>query len=113
MTRTVLFMACILLVNAGFSRQGNSPADSLRNALQHHPQLDSSRVLTLLNLSDQIVYDSAQAAGAYADTAMGISQQFKWQKGIALAWRQRGNVLYVMSKNTEAMDCFQRALVAG
>src|SRR5579864_6138143 len=96
-----------VMIGAG---QAASPADSLTRVLQQHPARDSSRVLTLVRLADAIVYTDPASAMRHADEALDIATTEKWTKGIALALREKGNVYYVFSDNTNAMDCYMKAL---
>ncbi|HWB93386.1 MAG TPA: tetratricopeptide repeat protein [Puia sp.] len=97
----------VLLVRATAVAQ---PADSLARQLQIHPARDSNRITTLLRLSDAIVYTDPGTAMRYADEALEIADSLPWTKGIALAQRQKGNVYYVFSDNTAAMDWYLKAL---
>jgi tetratricopeptide (TPR) repeat protein len=49
----------------------------------------------------------------YTNDALLLSQKLNWQQGIALYYRQKGTVYYVLNDNLNAMDCFQRALKEG
>jgi len=113
MKRLTFLITLLFTGIACFPQQGTSKADSLRKVLKQHLTNDSNRVLILLNLSDAVIYDSTVEATAAADTAMMISQMLKWPKGIALSYRQKGNIYYLQSRTTEAMDCFQKALIIG
>lgn len=100
----------LLTQAAAGSGQPSPSSDSLTRVLQTHPARDTNRVTTLLRLADAIVYTEPGTAMRYADEALGISDTLKWIKGIALAQRQKGNVYYVFSDNTAAMDCYVKAL---
>jgi len=111
MRRILFFSTFILAVSFCFS-QGVGYVDSLKNKLRHAP-LDTNYVSTLLNLADAIVYDNTDSSMRYTNDALLLSEKLKWQKGIALYYRQKGNVYYVLNDNLNAMDCFQKALKEG
>ncbi len=95
------------------SQADNSYPDSLLHSLKQHPAQDSNRVTALLNIADAIIYNNADSAMLLANEAMDISEKISWQTGIALAYRQKGNVYYLLSDLLNAMDYFQKALRAG
>lgn len=101
-----LLIAFLVKATAG----AGQPADSLTRALQIHPARDTGRITTLLRLSDATVYTDPGTAMRYADEALTIADSLQWAKGLALAQRQKGNVYYVFSDNTSAMDWYVKAL---
>jgi tetratricopeptide (TPR) repeat protein len=93
--------------------QRASDIDSLKNVLRNNRQEDSSHVKTLLNLANLIIYNNPDSANKHADEAMRIAQKIKWQKGIALSYRQKGYVYYISSDYAQAMDYYLKALKEG
>ena len=92
------------------SQQSNG-VDSLKNILKNKTE-DSGRVKTLLNLAFAIIYDKPDSSMVYTDEALQIALKIKWKKGIALSYRQKGYVYYMLTDNTNAMDYYLRALKA-
>lgn len=90
--------------------QPASPVDSFSRIVSQHLIRDSNRVTALVRLADAIVYTDPVTAMRYADEALGISDEQHWMKGIAISWRQKGNVYYVFSDNPAALDCYIKAL---
>ena len=105
----ISFSIIIQLCNA----QNAKDVDSLTNILNQNKTEDSNRVRTLLNLANIVIYNNPDSSMKYTDEAMQISQKIKWQKGIALSFRQKGYVYYISSDNLQAMDYYLKALKAG
>ena len=109
----ILFAVGLVASSAVCFAQEDARIDSLRNMLKIQSGNDTARVSTMLNLADAIIFGHPDEAMKYADEGLRLSQSLQWQKGLALAWRQKGVVYYVSSDNLNAMDCFQRALEIG
>ena len=112
MTKISFLIFCSLIALFGLA-QNTPEVDSMQNILKPGSPLDSNRVRTLLNLAEAIIYDHPDLSMKYANEAMELSKQIKWQRGIALSFRQQGHVHYVMTDNVDAMDCYLKALQAG
>ncbi|MDP4218496.1 MAG: tetratricopeptide repeat protein [Bacteroidota bacterium] len=106
----IIFLHVALFTAFSCMGQTAIQTDTLTKILQSHPAKDSNRVTPLLQLADAIIYTDPVGAMRYADEALDISEKEKWAKGIALSLRQKGNVYYVLSDNTAAMDSYIRAL---
>ncbi len=85
-------------------------SNSFSRIVAQHPARDTNRATALLKLADATVYTDPATAMRYADEALGISKEVNWTKGIALAWRQKGNAYYYFSDNPAAMDSYIKAL---
>jgi tetratricopeptide (TPR) repeat protein len=112
MAKILLLIFCSFIAPFGFA-QNSRDVDSLMNILKQNKAVDSNRVRTLLNLAEAIIYNHPDSSMKYTAEAMRISQEIKWQKGIALSLRQEGHVHYVISDNVNSMDCYLKALKAG
>jgi tetratricopeptide (TPR) repeat protein len=111
MTKLLLLAALLVQVIVSTGQQV-APIDSFSRIVRQHPARDSNRVTALLKLADATVYTDPATAMRYADEALGIARETNWTKGIALAWRQKGNAYYYFSDNPAAMDCYFKALTA-
>jgi len=112
MAKIPVLIFCTLITLSGFA-QISPEVDSLVYLLKQNDLTDSNRVRTLLNLAEAIIYDHPDSSMKYTGEAMRISRETKWQKGIALSYRQQGHVYYVISDNVNSMDCYLKALKAG
>jgi len=94
--------------------QNPADVDSLVNILNDKSKPDdSSRVKTILNLANVLIYTNPASSMKYSEEALQIAQKLKWQKGIALSLRQQGYVYYVSSDYVKAMNyCIQALKVA-
>ena len=108
MARIQLLSALLVQVIFGFGQSSN-PVDSFARMVAGHTARDSNRVTALVKLADARVYTDPASAMREADEALEISEEKHWVKGVALAWRQKGNVFYVFSDNPAAMDCYIKA----
>ena len=106
----LIFCSSIVLFGVGQNSRG---VDSLMNILKEDNTADSNRVRTLLNLAEAIIYNHPDSSMKYTDEAMRISREITWQKGIALSFRQKGHVHYVLSDNINSMDYYLKALKEG
>ncbi len=112
MTKIFFLLSFTLLTLLG-NAQNASDIDSLRHVLSQYKTWDSNRVKTLLNFANIIIYNNPDSCMKYSEEAMQISQKIKWQKGIALSFREIGYVYYISSDNLQAMDYYLKALKAG
>jgi tetratricopeptide (TPR) repeat protein len=106
----ILLLAALLVRTFVSAGQPVSTIDSLSRVVRQHPARDSIRVLALLRLADATVYTDPATAMREADEALEIAEAVPWTKGIALAWRQKGNAFYVFTDNPAALDCYIKAL---
>jgi tetratricopeptide (TPR) repeat protein len=109
----ILFLIYFSMIVQQCSAQNAKDADSLTNILTQNKTGDSNRVRALLNLANILIYNNPDLSMKYTDEAMQLSQKIKWQKGIALSYRQKGYVYYISSDNLHAMDYYLKALKAG
>jgi tetratricopeptide (TPR) repeat protein len=108
MAKILAVSAFMVQVFVGFG-QPAGPVDSLSRLVAQHPVRDSNRVTALVKLADATVYTDPATAMREADEALEIAEAQHWVKGVALAWRQKGNAYYVFSDNPAAMDCYIKA----
>jgi Histidine kinase/Tetratricopeptide repeat len=104
-----IWLLFVLCVNSTAAQQ---EADSLRKIIRNEKQ-DSSKVSSLLNLANVIIWQNPSEAMLYTDSAFELATKIKWQKGIALALRQKGLVFYQLSDLVNAMEYSLKALKAG
>ena len=107
------FLIVYCIVSHCCFAQQSKEVDSLRNILERDKTEDSSRVRTLLNLAFAIIYDKPDSSMVYTDEAIRSTFKIKWQKGVALSYRQKGYVYYILSDYTNSMDYYLKALKAG
>ncbi len=112
MPKSFFLIICCLILNLCFAQQSKD-VDSLRNIINRDRAEDSNRVKTLLNLAFSIIYDKPDSSMIYTDEAVRTTFKIKWQKGIALSYRQKGYVYYILSDYTHSMDYYLKALKAG
>lgn len=84
--------------------------DSLKSVLQTQPNKDSIRVKTLLDIAGEMIYTDPENAFPYTGEALEISENLSWEKGEAMALRQKGHLYYVVADNLNALDAYQKAL---
>lgn len=109
MAKRLLLIAFLVRAIASVG-QPAAPVDSLLRVVRQHPVRDSIRAKALLKLADATVYTDPVTAMRYADEALSISEEQHWAKGMALSWREKGNVYYAFSDNPAALDCYIKAL---
>ena len=87
--------------------------DSLKTLLNNHKAEDSTRVLLLLKYGKATFFTKADSMMYYADEALRIAQKIKWPQGIADSYQLKGvSYSYVLSDPVNAIDYYQKALVA-
>lgn len=90
-----------------------NPGDSLKLFLKTHSTEDSLRVSALLKYGKSLFFTRQDSMMYYADEALRIAQKLHWQKGIADAYQLKGvSYSYVLSDPANAVDYYQKALVA-
>lgn len=112
MDKSLFLIICSLITHLCIA-QKSKEVDSLVNVLNQNEAEDSNRVKTLLNIAFTIIYDMPDSSMIYTDKAIEITNKIKWQKGIALSYRQKGYGYYVQSNNINSMDYYLKALKAG
>ena len=108
----IFFLISFSVITQLCTAQNAKDIDSFRNVLNQYKIEDSIRVKTLLNFANIIIYNNPDSCMKYSEEALKISQKIKWQKGIALSFRQIGYVYYISSDNLQAMDYYLKALKA-
>ncbi len=83
----------------------------LIDELNAYKKKDSVRVNLLVGTAESLNYSDPDEALRFVDEALTISSQIGWEKGKALALRQKGNLHYVMGVNLRALDAYQQALI--
>lgn len=100
----------LLLLVLFLSAEAQTNTDSLRRLLQQHSTVDTTRIYALISISNTILYDSPDSALSFVNKALALSTTLKWQKGMALAYRQQGMCYYSQADYSKALDCYQQAL---
>ena len=109
----IFFLLFLSILTLSGNAQNAKDIDSFRNVLIQYKTWDSNRVTTLLNFANIIIYNDPDSCMKYSQEAMQISQKIKWQKGIALSFREIGYAYYISSNNLQAMDYYLKALKEG
>lgn len=100
----------LLLLVLFLSAEAQTNTDSLLRLLQQHSTADTTRIYALISISNTILYDSPDSALSFVNKALALSTTLKWQKGMALAYRQQGMCYYSQADYSKALDCYQQAL---
>jgi len=103
-----LFIFLLTLSTIGFSQE--QVLDSILKELESHVEKDSIRTKLLIEVTRNMTYANPEGAFDYVEEAIDITTKINWQKGKALALRQKGNLYYVMANNLQALDAYQEAL---
>ncbi|MDP4286194.1 MAG: tetratricopeptide repeat protein [Bacteroidota bacterium] len=102
-----------LLFFISFKSFAEPGIDSLKTLLDNHKAEDSTRVLLLLKYGKASFFTKADSMMYYADEALRIAQKIKWPQGIADSYQLKGvSYSYVLSDPVNAIDYYQKALVA-
>lgn len=99
-----LFLAC------HFTFSQTRKADSLSNALQAHPQEDTTRVNVLNQLAFESQFHTPAKAISYGLEGRDLAQRLNYGKGEALANRFLGLAFWVQSDYATALDFFLKGL---
>jgi tetratricopeptide (TPR) repeat protein len=102
---SILFLLFFII---GFSQE--QVLDSILESLKTHSEKDSIRINLLVSAAYKMNYTNPEGAVDYVEEAIDIANRMNWQKGKALALRQKGNLYYVMANNLQALDAYQQAL---
>ena len=71
---------------------------------------DTNRVSVYNSVSDLIQYKDPQSAIAYADSAIKLADSLKWDEGLSLAYKCKGNGYFIMkTMNSKAIECFLKS----
>ena len=109
----VFFLIVFSVITGVSTAQSPNDVDSLRQLLNQNKQTDSDRVKTILNLANILIYTNPDSAMKHTNEAMQLSEKIKWNRGLALCFRQKGYVYYISSDYVQAMDYYVKALKAG
>ena len=112
MSKAFLILFCSLHSVICLSQYSHE-ADSVLHLLKTNHVIDSNRVKNLLVFSYLVSDTKPDTAMTCADEAVNTATRINWQKGISLAYRQKGYVYYALTDNVNAMDYFLKALKAG
>ncbi len=103
-------LSILLLLISLISFSQEQVLDSLLKNLRTHSEKDSIRTKLLIDITRNMTYTNPERGIDYIEEAITIANQINWQKGIALALQQKGNLYYVMANNIQALDAYQHAL---
>lgn len=78
--------------------------DSLENFIRTYHKKDTTRVLTLMTITEQLVRTNPIKAMKYADEALSISESLDWKRGVVSALRQKGVLYEVMSHYDKSIE---------
>jgi tetratricopeptide (TPR) repeat protein len=71
---------------------------------------DSSKVMLLLSLSENIMPTNYDSAFMFCEDALKLSNKIKWRIGSALSLIQKGTILLTVGDFNQARDCFEDAV---
>tara|TARA_R110000851_G_scaffold193967_1_gene344749 strand:+ start:17197 stop:18984 length:1788 start_codon:yes stop_codon:yes gene_type:complete len=109
--KTKLFLLVFFMVSyLGLGQQ--TVVDSLKTLLDKKEVPDTLRTIYLLNMAHAIATTNKPKATQYTQEALKIAKSNNWNVGIAKAYRQQGNVYYLKSDFTQALQQYHRALDA-
>jgi adenylate cyclase len=102
-----LWLLCSLcsLVGLAQPQDGSTPKDSLGTG-----KPDSSQVDYLLKVSSFYLSSAPDQARNYGAQAIALAQKLKYNKGLALAYKNVGAAYYTLGKYKETIDYFTKAL---
>jgi len=97
-------LACIVPVSLyAQALQGKALADSFIYELSG-TNSDTSRVKLILKAAEALESIEPPAAMHYADSAMNLSQQYQWAKGIAIAYLDKARIYDVTSEYATSIE---------
>lgn len=106
---TALLMASLCFPPAAAQGlQGKALADSLMNAVSN-TKGDTDQVKLILKAAKAVAQTDAVLAMRYADSAMELSQQHGWKKGIGLAYINKARINRRTSDNTQSIENASKA----
>ena len=106
--RFVVLVIVLIIVRALPVKSQEVP-DSLQLKIENSPD-DTSRVQTLLKVSDYLSSNNPQKALDYTKTALELSLQINYKSGIASAYSRMGALYQVSGQYSKAIDCFSRSI---
>ena len=83
--------------------QGKALADSLIQEAQK-TKSDTDQVKLIVKAAKALISTDPSAAMKYADSAMHLSQQHKWQKGIGIAYINKARIYSAISDFTISLE---------
>jgi tetratricopeptide (TPR) repeat protein len=92
----------------------NPPAqiDSLKRVVKQHVKKDSIRINLLVAVADALATANPTEAMQYTDEAFRLSQEIKSPMGIAVSYRQKANIYYLLNDYSQSVDYNFKALNA-
>lgn len=108
MSNFLLISLALIFSGMVFSQQ--EKVDSLKLELRRNSNQDTLKIGTLIQLSYELNNINTDSALVYANKALQLSENIKWNKGLAKAYRQKGLVFYYKSDYLNALTSSQKAL---
>lgn len=96
----IFFLLALCTLTYG---QNTAKLDSLFKALKTEKK-DSNTVKTLIRISQEYQYNDAKKSLQYAEEVLKISEEIKWNKGIARAYFYAGSAFYSGGNFAEALN---------
>ena len=107
-----LFFSLLISV-FGEGQSVSDKIDSLNGVIKTYPANDTNRIKAFYNLSYAIMNKKPDAAMRAVDDGLEIALKLKWDRGIALGYRQKSVVYYFLNYYTQSLEYAQKALRAG
>ncbi len=104
----IYFLFFLILLPGGYAAAQNK-TDSLKKVIAETPD-DKIRVEALISLSRTYFNDDIKLAMKYSNDAMALSEKTKYTKGVALAYKTIGNILYIQAMYTEAVNAWLKSV---
>ncbi|OEK07196.1 tetratricopeptide repeat protein [Roseivirga misakiensis] len=114
LTKTVAKVLFIFLgyffVNTHAVLAQRGPIDSLRHLLSTQT-VDTTKVITLHNLSRAYTWVNADSSGLYIDQALVLAHELDFKKGLSWSYNQKGTVQYVKADYNSAIVWMDSSMV--
>lgn len=105
----LVFVILWLLAIIGYAQENLGNPDSLKMRLTKTPA-DTNRVLLLCDIAYSYRFNNVDSANDYATKALKLSQQLKYQEGIAWAYLLRGVTYSIRGNVPIAISYFERSI---
>lgn len=113
MNPRLLFLLLLLLVRLSvFGQSSPQLIDSLKKQTKLYVKKDSVRIELLITLADALATVDPKQAMHYADEALALAETIQSSMGIAIAYRQKGNLYTLLNDYSRAVEHHYKALKA-
>jgi tetratricopeptide (TPR) repeat protein len=110
MSRLLLFLFLCTISISSVAQVNNPTVASLLRELKNNNLPDSTRILSLIQLTKAVAEEQPATAMQYAAEALQLSLRTGWDKGIANARLTKSVVSYMQADYANALDCLLKVM---